>query len=216
MKKIVILAVVTVVMVFSSIIVPKLFEKTITRAEITAMSNIIYTEYVNATGEVDSNENGFIVNAAVSEDDISKVKIGQSVVISGKGFGDSEYTGTVDVISDIARKLQQSATGKTVVDVVITIENADEMIRKGNTAEVKIMISEQRQISVVAYKAVKQDEDGTEYVYVFCDGVAVRKNIVTGLELSDGIEVLSGLNPNDKVLTSQEELVNGNYVKVVE
>ena len=87
MKKIVILTVVTVVMVFSSIIIPKLFEKTLTRAEITAMSNIIYTEYVNATGEVDSNENGFIVNAVVSEDDISKVKIGQSVVISGKGFG---------------------------------------------------------------------------------------------------------------------------------
>ena len=68
----------------------------------------------------------------------------------------------------------------------------------------------------MAYKAVRQDKDGTEYVYVFRDGVAVRKDIVTGLELSDGIEVLSGLLPEDKVLMSQEEIENGNYVKVVE
>ena len=45
---------------------------------------------------------------------------------------------------------------------------------------------------------------------------SVRKDIVTGLELSDGIEVLSGLLPEDKVLMSQEEIENGNYVKVVE
>lgn len=216
MKKIVILTVVTVVMVFSTVMIPRLFEKTLAKAEITAMSNIIYTEYVNATGEVDCNEEIFIVNAAVREDDISKVKIGQQVIISGKGFGDREYNGTVDVISDTARRLQQGATGNTVVDVVVTIEDKDEMMRKGNTADVKIIISEQRQISVVAYKAVRQDKDGTEYVYVFRDGVAVRKDIVTGLELSDGIEVLSGLLPEDKVLMSQEEIENGNYVRVVE
>ena len=91
MKKIVILTVVTVVMVFSTVMIPRLFEKTLAKAEITAMSNIIYTEYVNATGEVDCNEEMFIVNAAVREDDISKVKIGQQVVISGKGL-EIEYT----------------------------------------------------------------------------------------------------------------------------
>ena len=103
-----------------------------------------------------------------------------------------------------------------MVDVVILIEDNDEMIRKGNTAEVKIIVSEQRQISVVAYKAVHQDENGKAYVYVFRDGVAVRKDIITGLELSDGIEVLSGLAPDDKVLMPKDEIENGNYVKVVE
>ncbi len=180
------------------------------------MSNITYTDYVNATGEVDCNNNRFILNAVVKEEDISKVKIGQSAVITGKGFGGREYKGTVDVISDTARKLQQGVMGNTVVDVVILIEDNDEMIRKGNTAEVKIIVSEQRQISVVAYKAVHQDENGKEYVYVFRDGVAVRKDIITGLELSDGIEVLSGLAPDDKVLMPKDEIENGNYVKVVE
>lgn len=216
MKRIVILTIVTSVMVFSSIMIPKLYEKTLAKAEITAMSNITYTDYVNATGEVDCNNNRFIVNAVVKEEDISKVKIGQSAVITGKGFGGREYKGTVDVISDTARKLQQGVMGNTVVDVVILIEDNDEMIRKGNTAEVKIIVSEQRQISVVAYKAVHQDENGKEYVYVFRDGVAVRKDIITGLELSDGIEVLSGLAPDDKVLMLKDEIENGNYVKVVE
>lgn len=215
MKKIVILMFVTASMITASFAVPQLFEKTLTEAEVSVISNIVYTECVYANGEVDKADNSFLINAVVSEDDICNVKIGQKAVITGKGFGGHQYNGTVHSISDTARKQNHGSSEKTVVDIQLIVDNPDQNMRKGNTAEIEIFTSDEKNIFIIPYEAVYQEDDGTEYVYIYSDGIAVRKNIKTGLELSDGIEVISGISDNDQILISDTNIQNGNYIKVV-
>lgn len=157
-----------------------------------------------------------IVNSLISENYISKVSVGQEVIISGNGFADKEYIGIVEEISSIATKQYIGSSQDTVVGVKIRFLNSDESIRPGYSAKVEILTSAEKNIPVVPYEAVMEDEEEKEFVYVFNNGIAVRKDIKTGIELSDGVELLEGLTPNDCVLMSSPALKEGNYVKIQE
>jgi multidrug efflux pump subunit AcrA (membrane-fusion protein) len=155
----------------------------------------------------------FVVKASVSENYISKIKVGQSAVITGNGF-EGEYSGTVEEIASEAKKEYVGTTEDTVVEVKIRFNDADENIRPGYSAKVKIFTSEPKKIKVVPYEAVMQDENNNEYVYVFNNGIAVKKDIKTGAELSEGIEIADGLSGNENILSPSDNIKDGQYVKL--
>lgn len=53
-----------------------------------------------------------------------------------------------------------------------------------------------------------QDDKG-EFVYVLEDNTAVRRYIVTGQELAEGVEVKSGLRDGDFVITVDNDYDGG-------
>lgn len=158
---------------------------------------------------------GLMVVVPVSENVISKVQVGQVAVITGSGFN-KEYSGTVEEIAGEAKKEYVGTTQDTVVEVKIRFTDADDSIRVGYTAKVKILTSDEKTVRIVPYEAVMEDENNREYVYVFNGGVAVRKDIQTGLELQDGVEVLEGVAPEDPILSKPGEIQEGQFVKLVE
>lgn len=156
------------------------------------------------------------VKVSVPESEISKIALGQKTIITGTAFGDREYTGVVEDISNIAAKQYTGALQDTYVNVKIRFSNADEGIRIGNSAKVKILISEEKSAEILPYEAVNSDENGNCYVYVFNSGIAVKKDVETGTELKDGIEVLDGVDSGDTVVYSDEDIKNGGYIKIKE
>ena len=158
---------------------------------------------------------GLVIHAPVSENSISKVRVGQAVVITGSGF-EGEYSGVVEEIAKEAKKTYVGTTEDTVVEVKIRFTDADDSIRVGYTAKVKILTSEETMVQIVPYEAVMEDDANKEYVYVFNSGLAVRKDVETGVELSEGVQVVQGLTASDPVLTSPENIKEGKYVKLVE
>ena len=71
------------------------------------------------------------VKISVDENDISDINIGQSVKITGSGFKDKEYHGTVQKIYPSARQQQSGTNTETVVDAIVSIDDADEYIKPG-------------------------------------------------------------------------------------
>lgn len=163
-------------------------------------------DFVEQDGVVASMLSGedLIVNVQIPENKISKVAVGQEVHISGDGFEDNKYLGVVQSISPTARKAFIGTVQETVVDAIIKINNPDDKIKSGYSARAKIFVEEPREMSVVPYETLLQDADGQEYVYVFENGKAIRRNIKTGIELSEGAEVVSGLNKNDYVIVNTD------------
>lgn len=166
---------------------------------------------VNLIGSED-----LIVSAFVSEKNISKVKVGQPVRITGSGFGGKVYDGVVEEISSAAKKQYMGTAQETVVETKIRFTNADENIRSGYTAKVKILTSEQQNLSVLPYESVNADENGKEFVYVFKSGLAVRRDIETGIELPDGVQVIDGVSPDEYILASEDSVIDGGYIKIKE
>ena len=101
----------------------------------------------------------------------------------------------------------------TVVEIKISIDNPDDNLRAGYTANAKLMLSDSEIITVVPYAAVNQDDIG-EFVYVLEDNTAVRRYVVTGKELSEGVEIKSGIGADDYIITVESEYKDGERVLV--
>lgn len=127
--------------------------------------------------------------------DLARIAVGQKADIE---IADREYTGTVTKIYQMAN---QSASGVTQLSAEIHIDNPDEYIYLGLDAKVKIHAAEVTDAMLLPIAAIYADKTG-DFVYVEENGLAVRKDIVTGISSTEYIEVKEGLSATDKVIVS--------------
>lgn len=176
--------------------------------------SISETDYVEASTGAVVND-AMLVTVLVSESKISAVKEGQKAEITGDGFENKSYTAYVSSIGKTAKKVAVGSGKIVVVDVVLEIENPDDDLKSGFTAKVKLFTDNARNVTVLPYSAVMQDEVG-EYVYLYSNGKAIRAKVKTGGELADGYEVLSGVDAGDFVITSPLDIGDGSVSVFVE
>lgn len=155
------------------------------------------------------------VQAAVSELDIAKVELGQKAVITLAAYPNETFSGTVTEISQTARNQYSGAVLETVVDITVTPDTLDERMKSGFSADVEIALGEPREVFVVPYAAIGQDNEG-EYVFVYENGKSVRKNITTGAEFSDGAEVMTGISSGDIIFKEPEKIADKSYIRLAE
>lgn len=176
----------------------------------------VYCPSVSAKGSIVKNGEEWFAVVAVNEGDISSVETGQSAILSGAAFPDGSFSGTVEQIGDSAHAAALSAvsTPETVVDVTVKITQGDtKKLRAGYSVTAEIRTGDERTVTMLPYSVIDQDETG-EFVYVLEKGSAVKRGIVTGIELSDRTEIVSGLDGKDSVLTNPEALFDGARVRM--
>lgn len=210
MKKIIITAVVCAVTAGCLLALPEYIFENIPTAKSVKVQKIEYTDTLELTGNIVKNaaDGEVSVVAYVGEKDISSVRSGQTAEITGDAFPDCVYTGTVSYIADYAAVKPNGAAAKPVIEVKIAIDNPDDRLKAGYTATARLATSDAETVTVVPYEAVDQDENG-EFVYVLENNTAVRRYIVTGQELADGVEVRSGLLDGDFVITVESDYDGG-------
>jgi Membrane-fusion protein len=181
--------------------------------EITSLP-VANQSYVTAGAPVAviADDGGLQVRLSVNESQISDIKVGQKAVITGVGFKNSSYSGTVKSISSDAKQ-EVTATGQeTVVEVIVSVDKAGSDIKPGYTAKVKIITSSNPNVLVAPYEAVRADKNGSEYVFRVKGNQAVKTPIVTRQEFDSGFEVASGLANNDLIIENPDSLANGTRV----
>jgi len=134
------------------------------------------------------------VTVNLSKSDLDKVKEGQKADVTIAG---TKYEGTVSFINHMA---VTNANNMPVVEAQIAITNADEEIYLGVEAKVVIYAQKSEDVLLVPVEAVNSDKNG-DFVYVVENGIVVRKDVVTGVSSDTDIEIVSGLNENDQVMT---------------
>lgn len=134
------------------------------------------------------------VTINLSKSDLAKVKEGQKadVTIAGK-----KYEGQVSFINHVATT---NANNMPVVEAQISITNADEEIYLGVEAKVVIYAEKAEGVLLVPVEAVNADKNG-DFVYIVENNVVVRKDVITGVSSDMYIEIVSGLNEKDQVMT---------------
>lgn len=131
---------------------------------------------------------------SVSKYDLEKIAIGQKakVTINGK-----EYDGTLSAINKIA---QANQSGTPMVNVDIHIENPDDNIFLGIEAKVSLETAKKEKTLMIPVECVNSDMNG-DFCWIVVDGIVARREIETGISTDTYMEVLSGLNEGDKVVT---------------
>ena len=143
---------------------------------------------------VASNED-VVVEMSITKYDLEKLQEGQTAAITLAGH---EYTGTVTPLSRIA---QTNAKGTPVITAEIKIDNPDENIYLGLEATVTVNGQEAKDVLVVPTECINSGQDGSFCYVVQEDGVLVKKNVETGLESDDYVEIKSGLEFGDRVVS---------------
>ena len=153
------------------------------------------------------------IAVAIREQDLPLVKVGQSATVSGIAFTKT-YRGTVQTIAATARQQYVGTVSETVIDAVVSLEDAANDLRVGLNAQAGIVVSTTKNALLLPYETIGQDEDGKEFVYVY-DGKqnAHRRAVELGRETADGVLVVSGVSAGERVVQNPEDL-SGEHIAV--
>lgn len=135
------------------------------------------------------------VTITLGKFDLAKMKVGQSAEIE---IFDNIYTGKVAKIDKMATA---SANGFYQVGAEIVIDNPDDKIVLGLDAKVKILVESVENVLLIPVEAMNADREG-DFVYVAENGVAVRRDVVSGISSTEFIEIKEGITENDKIIVS--------------
>ena len=179
----------------------------------------------------------------VDENDIASIAIGQKAEIEVDAMPDEKLTGIVTEISNSANASGNGTSDqKTEFQIKITIVDPPKTLRPGMTASADIITkTEDHALSVpiqsVAVRSVDQllkkgekrkdaegrftaDKDGfVEAVFCLEGGNAVAKQVKTGIQGENLIQIVSGLKEGDQIVTGSyraisKDLVNGAPVTI--
>lgn len=161
--------------------------------------------------------NSLLVEADVSESNIEKIIEGQDCEIMLDAYPEKSYQGYVFKIVPTADR------SKATVMVKVGFKNYDSRVLPEMSAKVAFFtepvdtsISNQKPILVIPASSVR-NENGKSYVFTVSDDKAIKNEIVIGQKLGSYVEVLSGLQSGQKVIsTLDEKIKDGVDVKLAE
>lgn len=139
---------------------------------------------------------GYKVQVDVDEHYLSRVVIGLT--------GETSFAGQ-DYKLRITKVYSQVANGRFQVDMQF-IDKVPNGIRRGQTLQIRLALSDETQAVLLARGGFFQQTGGNWVFKLDNDGkTAYRVDVQLGRQNPDYFEVLSGLKPGDKVVTSSYE-----------
>lgn len=138
-----------------------------------------------------------------------KVRQGMKTNIKLDIYPEKQFEGKVYLIHPTVDPMTRTFT------VEVEIPNPQLLIRPGMFARVKFGFGEMDRVLVPDLAIQRQPGTNERFVFVIEDGVAVRKSIEIGRRIDENYEVLSGLKPNEIVVTAgQARLLDGTEVEI--
>jgi multidrug efflux pump subunit AcrA (membrane-fusion protein) len=134
------------------------------------------------------------VVARVYEEDLGKLKLGQSASVRTLAYPDKTFSGAVSLIGPALDPLSRT------VEVWIALANPESLLKPNLFARVGIVLRQGEAILAVPTAAIIE-ANGEKFVFVRQQGEFVRVDIRTGSSDGRFTEVSEGLVPGDEVVT---------------
>lgn len=155
----------------------------------------------------------------IAEGDITKIKVGTPVEYSILSEPTKKFQTTVSSIdpglttlsdgsygSSSSSKSSYSSSSSSSSAVYYyaqsIVDNKDGILRIGMTTQNELLIANVEDAIIVPSIGIKKDENGT-FVYVLKDGKPVKTAVKTGIKDNLDTQIISGINEDDEIITSQ-------------
>ncbi len=150
------------------------------------------------------------IDVNLPESTINEIKIGQPVQLTNYSIPDDTLTGRITEISPAIDVETRTYLAK------VRFSNPKLLIRPGMFVKTLIKVNEKRDIITIPKEIIISDQKGKR-VFVVEDNTAFERLIETGMENEDQIEVVSGLEVNDRlVVKGFETLRDKSKVKILQ
>ena len=146
--------------------------------------------------------------AAVDELKIRFVKMGQAVKVRLQAYPGEAFNARVTNISPVSNPISRA------VDVEVSIPNAGHRIKPGMYAEAEFEQGKHSGLVLPILAVV--DRAGRKYVFAVVGGKAVMTEVTTGAVAGDAIEITSGIDGTETLVTTgADKLEDKDKVTVV-
>lgn len=135
-----------------------------------------------------------VARANVPVRDAAAIRVGRPAAITGP---DGDIGGRVTVVSPAVDP------NTTTVEVWVQAPNAGAKLKPGGTVRVSIKAETRQNVIIVPASALlNSDEGGQKVMVAGNDNLAHERKIAVGVRQSDNVELLSGVQEGEKVITS--------------
>ncbi len=149
------------------------------------------------------------VKINISEKDVVKLGSKAEAAVEIDAFPGRSFKGRIHSVSPEGRM----DTHTFPVEIIVP-NTPDHILKSGMVARVLIR-SDVLEDAVVIPAIAVIERYGRYYVYVAGDGTAEEKQVTLGVEKGTEVQILSGVEPGDKIITAgQHSLENGTEIKV--
>ncbi|MDR0753643.1 MAG: efflux RND transporter periplasmic adaptor subunit [Holosporaceae bacterium] len=150
----------------------------------------------------------------VAEVDIEKVYVGQEIQVSIGGDSAKTYRAVISAIDPESDRITHSFDVRATLDVPENVESIMRTLRPGRFVSVRIQVDGDQQGIVIPESALEKigDED---VLFRVVEGIAIRTLVMVGVRRDGNVEIVSGINDGDIVITSgQTNVLDGKEVSI--
>ncbi len=140
-----------------------------------------------------------IVKTQIREVALHKIAVDQICTVRVDAYPDTLFSGKVTSIGMLATERFERGIGERYFQLTITLTEEDRRLRPGMTARIAVDAGNAANILVVPVHAVFDDDSVTFCYLAEKDGIFRKKEIVTGRQNEDLVEIVSGLQEGDLV-----------------
>jgi len=137
-----------------------------------------------------------IAEITLNEIDVAQIKVEQKASLQFDAVQDLSITGKVVEVDTLGTVSQ----GVVSYGVKIAFDLDDERIKPGMTTSVNIILESKQNVLLAPLSAVKGMKDNS-YVEVLINGQPQRKTVVTGSSNDTMIEIVSGLDEGEEIIS---------------
>jgi HlyD family secretion protein len=132
-----------------------------------------------------------VMRAAVDEEDITRVRIGQRVIMTLYAFDEAKFEGRVKTI------YAEADSNRRTFEVDIEILEPNERFQAGMTGELAFVLNEKADAAIVPAQALQEG-----HLYVVRNGIVERLTPKVGVQAVDRIEIIEGVPADAQVIIS--------------
>ena len=135
-----------------------------------------------------------IIEVSVSEKDISKIQVGQDVLVHIKAYEGAPFDGKVSLVG------LMTSQGSSSFEVEISLMNIDRQLKLGMIANVSITVKRLHEALVIPRKYILEDSKGN-FVFISEDTKALKKRITIEDSRRNIVMITGDLKPGDSLIT---------------
>ena len=137
-----------------------------------------------------------IAKAHIAQSEAALLKVGNPAKLTLAGL-DDPLDGRVSLVSPALD------SGSTTIEVWVEAKKPNPALKPGMTVHLSITGRSAKEALVVPASAVYKNDDGSDYVIVAgTDSHAAWKTVQTGIRNSEFVQIASGLNEGESIITS--------------
>ncbi|MDR2268330.1 MAG: efflux RND transporter periplasmic adaptor subunit [Holosporaceae bacterium] len=155
-----------------------------------------------------------MVDFKVAEVDIGNVYVGQEAKILIGGDKTQEFSAKITAIDPESEKISHSFNIRAQIDIPEKIAVDSLILKPGRFVSIKIA-PDGNELGVIIPESALEKAGDDDYVFRLVDGMAIRTPITVGMRKDGMVEIITGINIGDTVITSgQHEVREGRGVSI--